>query len=89
VTAVIVAVGFANGHPCPHSGQWLKSFDHEAHNGQGHGVFTDDPDKAMRFVNAAEAMMFWSKQSKSRPWRSDGKANKPFTALTVEIEELV
>ena len=59
MTAVIRAVGFANGYACPHAGQWLKSFDHEAFDGQGHGVFTDDPDDAMRFDTKAEAMVFW------------------------------
>jgi len=89
VSAVILAVGFADGSPCPHANHWLKHFDHEANNGQGHGVFTLDPDEAMRFRNAADAMTFWSKQSLVRPRRPDGQPNKPMTALTVVIETLV
>jgi len=88
MTSVLRAVAFANGLPCPHEGQWLKSFDHEAFNGRGHGVFTDDIDQAMHFPDAAEAMVFWAKQSQSKPWRPDGKPNKPLTALTVVIDTL-
>ena len=89
MSSVIRAVGFANGTPCPHAGQWLKSFDHDAFGGQGHGEFTDDLDRAMRFTNNGEAFEFWSRQSTVRPLRPDGKPNKPFTALTVSIERLV
>jgi hypothetical protein len=89
MTAVIRAIGFANGVSCPHAGEWLKSFDFEAFHGQGHGVFTGDSDEALRFDTKAEAMIFWRTQSRSKPWRPDGKPNRPLTALTVEIEELV
>jgi hypothetical protein len=89
MTALIRAIGFANGSICPHAGEWLQAFDHEAFNGQGHGQFTGDVDKAMRFDTKAEAMIFWRQQSRSKPWRPDGKPNRPLTALTVEIEELV
>ena len=89
MSAVILAVGFADGSPCPHANHWLQHFDHEADNGQGHGVFTLDPDYAMRFPSAAEAMQFWNRQSKVRPRRPDGRPNKPMTALTVVIETLV
>jgi len=89
MTSVIRAIGFANGMPCPHEGQWLKSFKHEAFGGRGHGEFTDDLDEAMRFANNAEAFEFWGKQSKTVPYRPDGRPNKPMTALTVEIETLL
>lgn len=89
MTAVIKAVGFANGQFCPHGGQWLSSFDREAFNGQGHATFTSDPDLALRFPSFGEAFAFWNQQSKSRPTRADGKPNKPLTALTVEIETLL
>lgn len=85
---VIRAIGFANGTPCPHAGQWLKSFDHEAFNGRGHGEFTDRLEDAMRFASSTEAFEFWRRQSKVRPWRPDGKPNKPMTALTVVIDPL-
>jgi hypothetical protein len=56
--------------------------------GQGHGVFTDDPTKAMRFDRASDAMMFWGTQSTVMPTRPDGRPNKPLTALTAAIEPL-
>jgi hypothetical protein len=89
MSAVIRAIGFANGTPCPHRGEWVKSFEHDAHGGQGFAVFTDDIDDAMRFGTKAAALQFWSQQSTVQPLRPDGKPNKPMTALTVMIEELV
>lgn len=87
--AVIRAVGFANGVPCPHENEWLKSFDHEAFNGRGHGVFTNRIEHAMRFPSKVHALAFWGKQSTVQPLRPDGRPNKPLTALTVEIEEIL
>jgi hypothetical protein len=85
---VILAVGFADKTPCPHANQWLESFDHDAYDGQGYGEFTFDPDRAMRFADTIEAMEFWRKQSTVRPLRSDGKPNRPLTALTIVVETL-
>jgi hypothetical protein len=85
---VIRAVEFANGAFCPHSGQWLSFFNHEAFNGQGWGSFTSDLQKAKRFRNREEALSFWKRQSEIRPLRPDGAPNRPLTALTIEIEPL-
>jgi hypothetical protein len=82
----MVAVGFRNGVPCPHAGQFLKSFDHEAHNGQGDGVFTKKLERAKRFDSREELFAFWQKQSTVRPLRPDGEPNRPLTALTVTLE---
>ena len=84
---VIKAVAFANGTPCPHADQWLKSFDHEAFNGRGHGTFTSEISDALQFATGAAAFEFWGRQSSTRPLRPDGKPNKPLTALTVVIEQ--
>lgn len=83
----ITALGFANGAPCAHAGQYLKSFDHEAHNGRGDGTFTRDLKKAMRFADAGEAFSFWRKQSVTKPNRDYGDfgPNRPMTALSIEI----
>jgi hypothetical protein len=86
---VIRAVEFANGAPCPHAGQWLKSFDHNAYKGRGYGVYTDDPRKALRFASPGEAMAFWARQADVNPIRPDGQPNKPLTALTASFEQLV
>ena len=86
MTYLIRAVGFANGVHCPHAGQWLKTFNHDAQQGRGYGTFTSDPLKALHFATAAAAMQFWAKQSSVNPIRPDGKPNKPLTALSVEVE---
>ena len=89
MTCVIRAVAFANGIPCPHAGEWIEAFDHDAHDGEGFGVFTDRIEYARRFADGAEALAFWNRQSQVRPLRPDGEPNKPLTALTIVIETLV
>jgi hypothetical protein len=84
----IRAVGFANGQDCPHAGYWLRRFDFEAYNGQGHGVFTTYLGHAKVFPSKEAAMDFWRRQSSTRPFRPDGAPNRPLTALTVVIEQL-
>src|SRR5262245_45812185 len=86
VPHVIKITGFANGVPCPHAGQYLKSFDFEYDHGTGFGQFTPDPRFAMKFADAGAAAEFWRTQSRTRPLRSgDGRANRPLTASSVEI----
>lgn len=85
---IMRALGFANGVHCPVAGQWLKSFDHEAHNGLGDGVFTAEPSRAMRFDSFAEALEFWKKVPLCNPMRPDGKPNRPLSATTVTFDEV-
>jgi hypothetical protein len=87
-TYLIRAIGFAHGDECPHAGQWLETFDHDAWGGQGEGKFTSDPAKAKQFTSQAKAMEFWRKTSRVRPVRLDGKPNRPLTALTIEVEPM-
>lgn len=84
---VIRVEGFANGAPCPIAGQWLESFDFDAHGGVGFGVFTANKRKAMVFTDTGEALVFWRTPSRRFPHRADGKPNRPFTCTTVSIEE--
>lgn len=88
MTHVIKILGWANGEACPHIGQYVGSGDHDAYDGAGYFEFTSDPDKAMKFAGAGEAMQFWAKQSTVRPVRPDGKPNKPLTAAHAEIINL-
>jgi hypothetical protein len=83
---VIVAVGFVNRQHCPHAGQYLEWFDFDYANGLGRGEFTKDRTKALEFKDAGEAMTFWKTVSRVKPFRADGKPNRPLTALTVEIK---
>lgn len=83
---VIRAICFASGAPCPVAGQYLESFDFDAHDGLGFGVFTRDLRKAKRFADKAEAWEFWRTRSTVKPTRPDGKANRPMTATTISAE---
>lgn len=77
--------GFANGQPCPHEGQYIKEFDHEAMQGVGYGEFTKNPHLAKKFADHVEAWAFWTRVPKVKPRREDGQPNKPLTAATVSI----
>jgi hypothetical protein len=81
-------VGFANGLPCPVAGQWLKSYDPEAHDGQGDAVFTDKIQEAWVFSSMTDALATWRAVPKARPFRPDGKPNRPLTTFTVEFSKL-
>jgi hypothetical protein len=87
MTVVIIARGFANGVPCPHAGQYLESFDFEANDGVGYGEFTTDRRRAMEFPDKVKAWEFWNTIPKCKPRRDDGRANKPLTAVSVELFE--
>lgn len=84
---IIKIIGFANGQHCPFSGSYVRSFDFEAFDGLGHGVFTREPRLATKFKNIGEAWEFWKRQSNGKPFRADGKPNRPLTATSVEILE--
>jgi hypothetical protein len=78
--------GFANGLPCPIQGQYVKTFDFDAHDGQGAGEFTADPMDALHFKSSGEAFEFWRTMSTVRPLRDDFRPNRPLTASTVSVE---
>jgi len=68
-------------------GQYLKSYDPEAHKGRGTAEWTADPDQAIHFSSAEEAFACWHQVPASRPVRKDGRPNKPLTAFSVEIAQ--
>jgi hypothetical protein len=69
------------------SGNYLEWADVEAFDGGGDATFTADPAKAMKFESFEAATEFW-RQSERRPFRADGKPNRPLTTFTVTIEAL-
>lgn len=79
-------VGIANpeGAEIP-PGAYLMSYDPEAFDGLGDVRWTTDYRKAMRFGSAADAMRLYRTQSSTRPFRDDGRPNRPLTAATVEV----
>jgi len=88
MAAVIRIVRSATGESRPEDGQYVMSFDHNAHMGRGQLESTGRVDRALRFATKADAMEFWGRQSTFRAVRPDGKPNRPLTAYTVEIEEV-
>lgn len=84
---VIRVIGFANGVPCPHAGLYVQTFDFDAHDGRGLGIFTPDKVDALKFPDGQAAFLFWQTQSKVKPTRPDGRPNRPLTAATVDIED--
>jgi len=87
MSTIIKCMGLADGRRETATGQWLKSFDHEAHNGRGEAVFTRDPKEAMKFPSKVAAFNFWRKVPDALKVRPDGKPNRPLTAWHMLIEE--
>jgi hypothetical protein len=56
-------------------GQYLASYDPEAHGGRGYATWTPDPAKAMTFRDAQAAHEFYQQVPRSRPVRPDGRPN--------------
>lgn len=66
---------------------YIVSFDVDAMHGLGAAQLTLDPDEAMTWVSPSAAFEAWRTQSKVRPFRGDGKPNRPLTAYSAEIEQ--
>ena len=82
---VLRCMGFARGLPCPHVGDYVRFFDHEASDGQGHAWFTPEISQAQQFRSTEEALEFYKRVPKCKPVREDGQPNRPLTAMNVEI----
>lgn len=67
---------------------WLSEADVNAMDGLGTAGLTTEKNKAMTFSSFQEAWNYWRQPSTVMPVRPDGKANRPLTAFTVEIEPL-
>jgi hypothetical protein len=74
-----------SGDPrCP--GQYLKSYDPEAHDGRGDCVWTSRRADALVYPDFTAAFEAWRQVPKCRPRREDGKPNAPLTSFTVTFE---
>lgn len=67
---------------------YLKSFDLEARGGRGAETVTADKQSAMHFPDLVAAWECWKGQSKTVPYRTDGKPNRPLTAFTATFETI-
>ena len=86
MSSVIRIMGFANGYPCPHAGEYVETMDFEARDGRGYLTTTPDIAKALKFTTPNKAYMFWKTRSRTCPTRPDGKPNRPLTMLHASIE---
>ena len=71
------------------SGSYLKSYDPDANGGNGLGEWTSRLEHALQFPTARDAMACWRTQSTVRPYREDGRPNRPLTSASVQIIRLV
>lgn len=77
--------GAADGRSLPGDGQYLQSFDFEAHNGRGEISHTPNLAEAMIFADMVAAFEFYRRSPSCRPTRADGKPNRPLTAANWEF----
>lgn len=87
---VIKLIGTTIGIRTEHDDQWLVEYDPDGGENPyaGRIVTTPNLDEARRFT-AAEATATWMQVSKAHPTRPDGKPNRPLTAFSVEISNLL
>ena len=83
---VMVLVEHATGGELP-AGQYLSSYDADAVGDRGIKMTTREAD-AMRFRTLEDALQCWKRQSRTRPWRPDGRPNRPLTAYTVTFKKV-
>ena len=69
-------------------GDYLEWSDPDARNGFGDDRWTPDLAKAKRFASFMAAMECWKAQSSRRPFRDDGRPNRPMTAYSVSPERI-
>lgn len=69
-------------------GQWLASYDVDAHDGLGEAIGTADPGEALRFPDVRAVLEAWKEQSTVEPLRLDGKPNRPLSAFTIQPRPL-
>lgn len=86
LVAVAGQVRGLGAHPQP--GQYLRRYDPEARAGHGQAEWTAALDEALTFPDGAAAFACWRTVPRSRPFREDGRPNRPLTAYTVEIVSL-
>jgi hypothetical protein len=70
---------------CP--GQYLKSYDPEAHDGHGDCEWTGDKAEAVVYPSYLAAFEAWRAIPASRPERGDGRPNRPLTTFSVTFED--
>lgn len=81
LTAAAVTGDIVQGH-------YLQWSDPDAHQGAGDEKWTPELTRAKRFATFMDAMDCWKAQSSVRPFRSDGRPNRPLTAYSVQPQRI-
>jgi hypothetical protein len=80
-----VSVGVRSLEEASPLGQYVKTYDPDAAEGQGFATGTANIREALHFTDTAAALAFWRQPSKVAPTRPDGRPNRPLTAFSVEM----
>jgi hypothetical protein len=86
--ATALALTIAATHNAVVQGDYLEWSDPDARDGMGDDRWTPDLAKAKRFPDFAAAMECWKAQSSIRPFRPDGRPNRPMTAYSVTPQRI-
>lgn len=81
-------IGYADGRPDPDGQTYVRTYDPNVAAGRGYLVKTRNPALAKHFDSADAAWAFWRQRSRVKPFRPDGKPNRPLTGYTVVIEAI-
>lgn len=68
------------------NGEYVKKYQPEAFDGHGDVVFTDKKEEALTFESFTAAHIFVGQVPKNRPYRDDGRPNRPISAFTLEMK---
>lgn len=82
--------GTALGYTTSHDDKWLSYYDLEVDNGIGLIKTSSNPEDALTFNSAKNAMDFCMQVPKCNPIRKDfdNKPNRPITAYNISIEPI-
>lgn len=79
---------WADGSASVHDGKYLSHYDPDHNTGLGKVKTTKSIEEAHKFESAIDAMNEWKRQSTVRPYRLDGKPNRPLTAWSIAVERV-
>lgn len=69
-------------------GDYLAAFDPDGMDGAGVATWSRDAARAMTFDSVEAASSTYRMVSVVKPFRDDGRPNRPLTAYTVELVQL-
>jgi hypothetical protein len=81
----VACLGLADGRDAGEiTGAWLIRYDPAGNDGTGDAAWSHDPADAARFTEREWAQLYAAAPA-NRPWRPDGKPNRPITMFNLAI----